>query len=82
LIMDQLKKHNKPFLLFDWKRNYRDMISIPGFEDVEIYTIGRNIAPFAFNPLIPPEGTNPKTWLKKLNEVIAHSYCLGNGVLW
>ena len=82
LIIDQLKKHNKPFLLFDWKRNYRDMISIPGFEDVEIYTIGRNIAPFAFNPLIPPAGTNPKTWLKKLNEVIAHSYCLGNGVLF
>ena len=82
LIIDQLKKHNKPFLLFDWKRNYRDLLSIPGFEDVEIYTIGRNIAPFAFNPLIPPAGTNPKTWLKKLNEVIAHSYCLGNGVLF
>ena len=82
LIIDQLKKHKKPFLLFDWKRNYRDLISLPGFEDVEIYTVGRNIAPFAFNPLIPPEGTNPKTWLKKLNEVIAHSYCLGNGVLF
>ena len=82
LVINQLKKHNKPFLLFDWKRNYRDLISLPGFEDVEIYTIGRNIAPFAFNPLIPPAGTNPRTWLKKLNEVIAHSYCLGNGVLF
>jgi len=82
LIIDQLRKHNKPFLLFDWKRNYRDLISKPGFEDIEIYTIGRNIAPFTFNPLIPPAGTNPKTWLKKLNEVIAHSYCLGNGVLF
>ncbi len=82
LIIDQLKKHNKPFLLFDWKRNYRDLLSIPGFEDVEVYTIGRNIAPFTFNPLIPPAGTNPKTWLKKLNEVLAHSYCLGNGCLF
>jgi len=82
LIIDQLRKHNKPFLLFDWKRNYRDLISKSGFEDIEIYTIGRNIAPFTFNPLIPPAGTNPKTWLKKLNEVIAHSYCLGNGVLF
>ena len=81
-ILQQLKQKGKPFLLFDWKRNYRDLISLPGFEDVEIYTVGRNIAPFAFNPLIPPAGTNPKTWLKKLNEVIAHSYCLGNGVLF
>jgi hypothetical protein len=55
---------------------------LPEFEDVEVYTIGRNIAPLTFNPLIPPYGTNPKTWLKKLNEVIAHSYCLGNGVLF
>jgi len=51
-------------------------------KDVEVYTIVRNIAPFTFNPLIPPAGTNPKTWLKKLNEVIAHAYCLGNGVLF
>jgi len=69
-------------LLFDWKRNYRDLLSLPGFEDVEVYTIGRNIAPFRFNPLIPPQGTDPKTWLKKLNEVLAHSYCLGNGCLF
>lgn len=82
IILHELKRHNKPFLVFDWKRNYRDLVGLPEFADVEVYTIGRNIVPFRFNPLIPPEGTNPKTWLKKLNEVIAHSYCLGNGVLY
>ncbi|HBG25836.1 MAG: hypothetical protein A2Y10_08365 [Planctomycetes bacterium GWF2_41_51] len=82
IILDNLKKHNKPFLVFDWKRNYRDLLSRLEFKDVEVYTIGRNITPFTFNPLIPPQGTNPKTWLKKLNEVIAHAYCLGNGVLF
>ncbi|MHC4309603.1 MAG: ATP-binding protein [Planctomycetota bacterium] len=82
LILQQLKQKNKPFLIFDWKRNYRDLLALPGFQDVEVYTIGRNITPFSFNPLIPPTGTNPKTWLKKLNEVIAHAYCLGNGVLF
>ena len=82
LILQQLRQKGKPFLLFDWKRNYRDLLSLPGFEDVEVYTIGRNIAPFKFNPLIPPQGTDPKTWLKKLNEVLAHSYCLGNGCLF
>jgi hypothetical protein len=82
LILQQFKKKGKPFLLFDWKRNYRDLLSLSEFKDVEVYTLGRNIAPFRFNPLIPPHGTDPKTWLKKLNEVIAHSYCLGNGCLF
>ncbi len=81
-ILDNLLEHQKPFLVFDWKRNYRDLLNLPRFEDIEVYTIGRNVAPLTFNPLIPPVGTDPKTWLKKLNEVIAHAYCLGNGVLF
>jgi hypothetical protein len=81
-ILKTLVQHDKPFLVFDWKRNYRDLLAWPEFRDVEVYTIGRNIAPLTFNPLIPPAGTDPKTWLKKLNEVIAHAYCLGNGVLF
>jgi hypothetical protein len=81
-ILRLLKQKNRPFLLFDWKRNYRDLLALPEFKDVEVYTVGRNIALFAFNPLIPPQGTDPKTWLKKLNQVIAHSYCLGNGCLF
>ena len=81
-ILSELKRKGKPFLVFDWKRNYRDLLVLPEFQDVEVYTIGRNIAPLTFNPLIPPAGTDPKSWLKKLNEVIAHAYCLGNGVLF
>jgi len=82
VLLRELRRKGKPFLVFDWKRNYRDLLSLPEFADIEIYTIGRDVAPLRFNPLIPPAGTNPKTWLKKLNEVIAHSYCLGNGVLF
>jgi len=82
LILKQLKQKKKPVLVFDWKRNYRDLLALPEFKEMEVYTIGRNIAPFTFNPLIPPEGTNPKTWLKKLIEVIAHAYLLGNGVMY
>ncbi|MCX7012863.1 MAG: DUF87 domain-containing protein [Candidatus Sumerlaeota bacterium] len=82
LILREIKRHQKPFLVFDWKRNYRDLVVLPDFADVEIYTIGRPIAPLSFNPLIPPEGTPPKTWLKKIIEVIAHAYMLGNGVLY
>lgn len=82
LILEQLVRKGKPVLIFDWKRNYRDLLANPLFKNVEVHTIGRPISPFTFNPLIPPPGTNPKTWLKKLNEVIAHAYLLGNGVLY
>jgi hypothetical protein len=82
LILKQLQDKGKPVLIFDWKRNYRDLLALPEFKDIEVYTIGRNIAPFTFNPLIPPKGTSPKTWLKKLIEVIAHAYLLGNGVMY
>ncbi len=82
LTLKALKDHSKPFLVFDWKRNYRDLAALPGFEDIEIYTVGRPIAPLAYNPLIPPQGTAPKTWLKKIIEVIAHAYMLGDGVLY
>ena len=78
LIVRQLMKKHKPFLVFDWKRNYRDLLTL--CPDILVFTAGRDICPFYFNPLIPPEGTSPKTWLKKLIEIIAHVYFLGEGV--
>jgi hypothetical protein len=55
---------------------------LPGFENLAVYTIGRSITPLSFNPLIPPTGTPPKTWLKKLIGVMAHAYLLGDGVIF
>ncbi len=82
LITKKLLKRGKPFLVFDWKRNYRDLLTTEGYEDVAVYTIGRSVMPFSFNPLIPPPQTNPTTWLKKIIDVIAHAYMLGNGVIY
>lgn len=81
-IFRQLLLHGKPVLVFDWKRNYRDVLALPEFRNVEVYTVGRDASPFYFNPLIPPPGTDPKSWLKQIIEVVAHSYALGNGVLF
>jgi len=72
----------KPFLVLDWKRNYRDIITESYGKDVRIYTVGREAAPFRFNPMIPPPGTAPKTWLKKLIEIIAHATYVGEGVMY
>lgn len=82
LIVQQLINAGKPVLILDWKRNYRDLVALPGFENMAVYTIGRAVAPFRFNPLIPPTGTAPQTWIKKLIAVIAHSYLLGDGVMY
>ena len=80
LIVNCLRKKGKPFLIFDWKRNYRDLIESPEFKDMRIFTVGREISPFSFNPLIPPKGTLPTVWLKKLIEIMCHAYYLGEGV--
>jgi hypothetical protein len=42
--------------------------------------VGRSIAPFRFNPLSPPPGTQATVWLKKLIEIMCHAYFLGEGV--
>jgi len=79
-LVGNLLNAEKPFLIFDWKRNYRDLLA--KYEDAEmlVFTVGRGISPIQFNPLIPPEGTDPRTWLKKLIEIIATTYYLGEGV--
>jgi hypothetical protein len=82
LIVLNLLRSKKPFLVFDWKRNYRDFLSLNAGQDILVYTVGRSVSPFYFNPLIPPLGTPPTTWLKKLIEIMCHSYFLGEGVAY
>ncbi|MEW5911313.1 MAG: DUF87 domain-containing protein [Thermodesulfobacteriota bacterium] len=79
-ILRQLHSHKKPFLVFDWKKNYRDLRQLPEFGNLKVYTIGREVAPFSFNPLIPPPGSEPGQWLVKLIDVMKHAYFLGEGV--
>ncbi len=80
VILWNLLKKQKPFLIFDWKRNYRDILAYKLGKEVRVYTVGRDVNPFFFNPLIPPIGTDPQTWLKKLIEILCHAYFLGEGV--
>jgi len=82
VLLSTLRKMKKPFLIFDWKRNYRDLLALENFCGLKVYTIGREDSPLLFNPLIPPSGTSPQTWLKKLIEVMCHAYFLGEGVAY
>lgn len=79
-ILKQFKKKNKPFLIFDWKRNYRDLLQLEEFKNTMVFTVAREILPFRFNPLLPPPGIEPGKWLMKLVDVIKHAYFVGEGV--
>jgi len=79
-LLREFSREGIPFLVFDWKKNYRDLIPHSDFQNLTVYTVGRDQAPFYFNPLIPPEGVQPKEWLKKLIEIMQHAYFLGEGV--
>ena len=82
VLLSTLQKMKKPFLIFDWKRNYRDLVVLGDFSGLKIYTIGRDTSSLFFNPLIPPAGTKPQEWLKKVIEVMCHAYFLGEGVAY
>lgn len=66
-------------LALDWKRGYRDLMAVQS--DLRVYTIGRDISPFRFNPLIPPPGCEPNVWIKLIVDVIASAYLGGEGVI-
>lgn len=80
VILQELKRKNKPFMVFDWKRNYRDLRQLPDFSNLRVFTVGREVSPFRFNPLLPPPGVEPGHWLMKLVDVVKHSYFVGEGV--
>lgn len=80
LVLLNLLRQDKPFLVFDWKRNYRDMLTIDN--DILVFTVGRGPSFFCWNPLIPPEGIQPTAWIKKLIEIISHAWFVGEGVCY
>lgn len=79
VLMQNLINNRIKVLALDWKRSYRNMIKLQ--KDLRVYTIGRKVAPFRFNPLIPPEGCEPDMWIKLIVDIIAGAYLGGEGVI-
>ncbi len=84
VLLRSLLERRVPFLIFDWKRNYRDLLAASWVPEGRVLALtpGRDLAPLRWNPLRPPPGTGARTWLKKLIEIIAHAYFLGEGVMY
>jgi len=57
IIFLNLLQKGKPVLIFDWKRNYRDLLVEIRNKEILVFTVGRSVTPFHFNPLIPPPGS-------------------------
>ncbi len=79
VLLDGIITRSVNVLAIDWKRGYRDLIQ--KHPQLRVYTVGRNISPLRFNPLIPPPGCEPHVWIKLTVDVIASSYLGGEGVI-
>jgi len=80
LLAANLTKAGIPWLCIDWKQSWRRLRNLPGFQELQVYTIGRDVAPLQINPLIPPAGIDPRQHLKALVAVINAAYFCGAGV--
>ena len=79
VLMEGIMARGIKVLALDWKRGYRDLMGL--YPKLRVYTIGRDISPFRFNPLIPPAGCEPHIWIKLIVDVIAGAYFGGEGVI-
>ncbi|MEI8120468.1 MAG: DUF87 domain-containing protein [bacterium] len=83
LLASQIHKLGTPIWVLEFKRGWRELRALPEFQDLLVFTVGRNdIAPISFNPLIPVEGVDPHTWIKKISHTISNAFFLGQGVLY
>jgi len=83
LLALQLLKKDIPFMVIDWKRQWRSMLSLDNFPElkkVQVYTIGRDTLPFLWNPFRPPKDIDYKTWISVIVECLEKSHLGGLGV--
>jgi len=79
ILMQGIMARGIKVLAMDWKRGYRDLRQV--HPDLQVYTIGRGVSPFRFNPLIPPPGCETHVWIKNIVDVMANAYLGGEGVI-
>ena len=77
-ILEQLAATKVPWLFWDFKRTARHLL--PRLKcHVNVYTPGRTLSPFLFNPFIVPPGLEPQVYITQLVDVLAEAYTLGDG---
>lgn len=77
-ILKQLVEKKINFLFWDWKRTARHLIPTVN-KKVNIYTPGRKLSPFPFNPFIVPPGLESHVYVNHVVDIMADAYTLGDG---
>jgi len=78
-ILVQIQAARIPFMVFDFKRNYRCLLRASGNESLIVFTVGRNTASLSINALTPPPGVEFEEWAEALSDIISTSYLLLQG---
>lgn len=76
----QLAERRIPFLFLDWKRTGRHLIPLLG-PSVNVYTPGRALSEFPFNPFVPPPGFESQAYAGLIADQLAAAYTLGDGAV-
>lgn len=86
LLALQLLKSKTPFIVIDWKRSWRNLLSLqdrfPELKQVQVFTIGRDILPFLWNPFRPPPDADKELWISTIAEALEKSHLSGPGVAY
>lgn len=77
-LLEQLSDRQIPFLFLDWKRTARHLIPRLG-KNVKVFTPGRALSPFKFNPFVAPPGVEIGAYINHLLDVLAEAFTLGEG---
>ena len=86
LLALQLLESNTPFMIIDWKRSWRNLLSLkdkhPKLKKLQVFTIGRDTLPFLWNVFRPPPGANKELWISTISEALEKSHLSGPGVAY
>lgn len=76
-LLQQFSTRGIPWLFLDWKRTARHLL--PNLSGrVDLYTPGRSLSPFPFNPFSPPKGLESATYANHVVDVMGDAYGLGD----
>jgi len=82
----QLVKSKTPFIVIDWKRSWRNLLSLenkhPELKNVQVLTIGRDTLPFLWNVFRAPPGTDKEFWVGTIADALERSHLSGPGVAY
>lgn len=80
VILKEMLKHEKPFIVFDWKKSFRPLLKVD--REIMCFTVGNpkvaNL--FKININRPPAGVSPKEWVGILCDLITESFFASYGV--